>query len=125
MRNLQIINISFNNKYNIIVSDYEFERLKFNFIRLIKDRMKAYNNKLYCDLTKSYLNTNVILGFFEYSRNVNKKSFIISFKNTTFKGIPVKTLIKSIDYGTLNIAPKRVFYPLFNDYRNNYLMYIH
>lgn len=125
MRSLQIINISFNNSCNIIISDYEFHRLKYNFIRLIKERMKSYHNKLYCDLTKSYLTTNVILDFFEYSKSVNKKSFIISYKNKCFKSVPVKTIIKSIDYGTLEIAPKRVFYPIFDMYKNNYLMYIH
>lgn len=123
MRTLLILNISYNNDTDLIISNKEYNKLKTKFISMIKAKLKLYKNKIFCDLTKSYITVNEFIGFFKFSKSINNKEFKIEYANKLYKGIHVKRIIKSIDYGTMDITPKRIFYPIFNEFKNNYFTY--
>jgi len=107
-----------------IFSDNNFLNLKEYFTILIKERMSSLKNTIYCPLLNECLNTSDILKMFDFYHSKDKKTIKIIYSKKKIKNIGAEEIIKSIDYGTINFKPKRIFYPLFDVFCKNYLMYL-
>lgn len=109
---------------NITFSYKNFLNLKNSFSKLIKERMKSLKNRIFCPLLNDYITTKEILNFFSFSLLKGNKSFVLTYSKKPFKGLKPSSIIKSIDYGTIDYKPMRIFYPLFNEFYNKFLCFL-
>lgn len=84
--------------------------------------MKKRFNKIYCPVLNKHLTTTTVLSLFSLSLSKDKKSILIQYSNKFINGVNSKLIVKSIDYGTINVKPTRFFYPLINKFIKTFLI---